>query len=335
MNEMAAIVEPTVAHGRLSPMPPEIAKAVVTVMGQIKRLAKEGTNSFQRYQYTSVDQFFEAVGPLMAEACIFTLLLESTMDVEKRETTNDRGETKSAVWLLATYDIYLFHASGSSCGPIQRSIQVPASGAQSYASAMSFVEKYFLRSLFKIPTGDADADSEDKHSLPARSNRSAPPKTSHFVNDEQMHMLGKLLTSLGKGAWEEFSQSWGIARLGELPSDKFSGALAQLQVRHAALKQSSAPSDEPATTQRRPPAPPSAKPMPISLAFDFAAHKARCVAALDFAKDFDACDGVFAHFAQNRKDDMTDAQYMEIRDLVTTRQEALDPARPQTNVEWT
>lgn len=87
-------------------------------------------------------------------------------------------------------------------------------------------------------------------------------------------------------------------------------------------------------TQRRPPAPPSARPMPISLAFDFAAHKARCIAALEFAKDFDACDGVFAHFAQNRKGDLTDEQYEELRGLVVDRQEAFEPARPQTNVEW-
>lgn len=86
--------------------------------------------------------------------------------------------------------------------------------------------------------------------------------------------------------------------------------------------------------QRRPPAPPSAKPTGGALSIDFAAHKACVAEALALAKDFDACDNVFARFGQNRKADLTDEQYSELRDLVTDRQEAFDPKLPDHTQIW-
>lgn len=150
----------------LPTMPPEIAKAIVSVMAKIKPLSKDMENKFQKYNYVSVDQFFDAVGRLMADAGIFVMAFENTIDISKQSTTDDYGKTKESVWMSAVYDLYIYHSTGSSYGPIKRSMRVSASGAQSYASAMSFVEKYFLRSLFKIPTGDMDEDGQTKENLP-------------------------------------------------------------------------------------------------------------------------------------------------------------------------
>ena len=152
-------------------MPPEIATAVVAVMSKITPLSKDSTNKFQKYDYVSVDQFYDLVGRLMSEAGIFTLLYEKSMAVGERTTTDDYGKVKTSIWLSAVYDVWLYHKSGASFGPVERSISVPAAGAQSYASAVSFVEKYYLRSLFKIPTGDGDADGEEKRNLPPTSRR--------------------------------------------------------------------------------------------------------------------------------------------------------------------
>ena len=156
-------------------MPPEIAAAVVAVMAKITPLSKDATNSFQRYDYVSVDQFYALVGRLMAEAGIFTVLYEKSMVVGERKTSDDRGNVKTSVWLSAVYDVWLYHKTGAAFGPVERSITVPASGAQSYASAISFVEKYYLRSLFKIPTGDGDTDQDDKRNLPATNGRRDTP----------------------------------------------------------------------------------------------------------------------------------------------------------------
>lgn len=288
----------TTSSVRLPPMPPEIAAAIVKVMSGIKRLAKEGTNTFQRYKFTSVDQFYEAVGPLMADAGIFTLVLETEMDVDRRETTDDRGQTKASMWLSATYDIYVYHASGICFGPVARSTQVQASGAQSYAAAMSFVEKYFLRSLFKIPTGDTDVDvdASDKRDLPSRSSGRTPPRpapTPVPISEEQGKALSNILASLDRSVWQDFSAAWKITRLGELVASDYSVALAQLQARQAAMK---------ATNGKAPPNPnkpasASTEPQQIAPAFDWDGYRA----ALKAADTAEAADAIFDEWVEKRR----------------------------------
>ena len=158
---------PADAGPKVPPMPPEIAKAIVAVMGEVKKLTKEGENKYQKYNFTSVDQFYEALGPIMAKHGLLDMALERSITTEIRETVDDYGKAKKSAWLIAEYDFWLYHESGASFGPVTRSIQVTASGPQSYAAAQSFVEKYFLRNLFKIATGDVDeVDEAPKEGLP-------------------------------------------------------------------------------------------------------------------------------------------------------------------------
>lgn len=155
------------ASGNHPTMPPEIAKSVVSVMKQVKQLGVDENNKFGGYKYVSVDKFFDSIGRLMAEADIFVLLHETSSEVAQKEAVDDRGHTKKSNWLTCGYDVFLYHSSGAEYGPIHRTIQVAATGPQSYGSAMSYAEKYFLRSLFKVPTGEQDADAEPQQGLPS------------------------------------------------------------------------------------------------------------------------------------------------------------------------
>ena len=156
------------AAAKLPPMPPEIAKAVIAVKRKIERIGKDETNTFAKFKYTSVDAFYEAVGPIMAEAGLFDLVQERSMEVTMREVAKDNGDVRKSLWLTGEYDIWMYHESGAQFGPIPRTIIVPATGPQAFGSGQSYVEKYFLRALFKIPTGDADADSERQEGVPTQ-----------------------------------------------------------------------------------------------------------------------------------------------------------------------
>ena len=104
----------------------------------------------------------------MASHGLFDIAVERSSAVEIREGMDDKGNLKKSAWLSVDLDFWLYHESGASYGPILRHIQVVAGGAQSYASAQSFAEKYFLRNLFKVPTGDVDeVDASQQVSLPA------------------------------------------------------------------------------------------------------------------------------------------------------------------------
>ena len=149
------------------PMPPEIAVAVLDVMSKVKALEKDAsTTGGSKFKYTSVDQFFELLGPLMATAGIFTVLHELNAVIDQRTTTFDNGGSKTSTWMTTEYAIWIYHKTGTAYGPVMRKIQVVASGPQSYGMGPSYVEKYFLRSLFKVPTGDEDADNHPKSGLP-------------------------------------------------------------------------------------------------------------------------------------------------------------------------
>lgn len=146
-------------------MPKSVASRVVQTGRNIKKLHHDKRNNFAEYNYVSVDSFYEAIGPIMADAGLFVILDEASVTTEKG-------------FLTANYELYLVSEEGDSYGPMHRQVTVKASGPQSYASAQSYAEKYFLRQIFKIPTGEADADAHEKVILP-----DAKPKQVYVAPD--------------------------------------------------------------------------------------------------------------------------------------------------------
>lgn len=144
-------------------MPAEIAGAVNDVCAKVKMAVKEHVNKHGGYKYVSVDKFYEDMGPLMAEAGLFLVMNEAAAESDGK-------------WLTLTFHIYLYHKSGAAFGPVVRSQGVLANGPQAYAAAQSFAEKYFIRQLFKVPTGedDTDADSHGKAPIPVTAPKRAP-----------------------------------------------------------------------------------------------------------------------------------------------------------------
>ena len=135
-------------------MPKSVAAAVVSVSKNVNKLHRDARNNFADYNYVSIDNFYEALGPLMAEAGVFTI-------VDEVKAVVDKGV------LICEYEIFLVSEEGDMYGPIKTNVTVKAQGPQAYASAKSYAEKYFLRQIFKVPTGEKiDADMHDKELLP-------------------------------------------------------------------------------------------------------------------------------------------------------------------------
>jgi hypothetical protein len=142
-------------------MPPEIAAAIIKIEGQIERLGNDEKNAHAQYSYVSIDKFYEVVGPLMAEAGLALLINETSSDIR----AGDSGKG----WLFVQYELVFMHVSGVTAPPLRRSCALPISGPQAYGAAQSYIEKQFLRQMFKIPTGDRDADdTAQNEDAPAR-----------------------------------------------------------------------------------------------------------------------------------------------------------------------
>lgn len=131
-------------------VPPEIAKAIISVKKQVRQIGVNERNEHGKYGYVSVDRFYERIGPMMAEAGLALLIDETESEVKE-------GKSGSP-WLFVQYTLAFMHESGVVSAPMRRSLAMPINGPQTYGAAQSYIEKQFLRQVFKIPTGDKDAD---------------------------------------------------------------------------------------------------------------------------------------------------------------------------------
>lgn len=136
-------------------IPPAIATAIIAVKKQVKQLGADSRNEHGKYNFVSVDKFYERIGSLMAAAGLAVLINEAHSEVREGKSGNP--------WLFCRYEITLMHESGALSGlPLSRSLALPINGPQTYGAAQSYVEKQFLRQLFKIPTGERDADETEQ-----------------------------------------------------------------------------------------------------------------------------------------------------------------------------
>jgi hypothetical protein len=122
-------------------------------MENVGGLVRDKDNKFAGYRFVSHDQIKEKVGKLFAAAGITMVCDEISAEVQDK-------------YLKCHYEIYIYHSSGASYGPVNRRIMVSANGPQAFGIAASYVQKYFLRDLLQIPTGEKEADQEPEVDLP-------------------------------------------------------------------------------------------------------------------------------------------------------------------------
>lgn len=146
--------------GEIAPhMPPAIAEAIIAVKKQVKQLGSDEKNQHGGYGYVSVDKFYDVIGKLMASAGLALLIDETSADV--------REGGKGNPWLFTRYDCRFMHESGAMGPAMRRSCALPVSGPQAFGAAQSYIEKQLLRQVFKIPTGEKDADDVAQTDAPA------------------------------------------------------------------------------------------------------------------------------------------------------------------------
>lgn len=106
----------------------------------------DSDNEYAKYKYVSIDKYYEKMRPLMNEAGIMIIPdeLESSLSEDRK-------------LYRAVYQFTIIHKDGAVWNfPIRRSITLPFTGAQSAGSALSYVEKIAMRTIFKINSGEKD-----------------------------------------------------------------------------------------------------------------------------------------------------------------------------------
>jgi len=150
-----------------TPMPKEIAGAVVLVMRAVGKLVRDGRNQHGGYKYASTDAFFEAINPACAEAGLIIkprVLHSEIINVDVWD--KDTKSMKPKRMLSSRFNVMLIHESGATWIDPEdiRTVMIDHNGPQSFGAVESYAAKAYMRTLFIVATGDKDADAQEQHS---------------------------------------------------------------------------------------------------------------------------------------------------------------------------
>lgn len=185
--------------------PPKLAAALIAVSGDVKQLGKSERNEFAKYNFVSVDRFYEAIGSLMAKHGVHVI-----PDCVESEVIANAKTGKPL--LRERWAFTILHESGESAGPFHRTVTVPAEGAQAHGSSESYAQKQFLRGVFRVPTGDKDdADYGDKAEHGVSQRKSAAQAKRDGDNETVRAMLE------GAATLEDLDARWRVVEDDWLP----------------------------------------------------------------------------------------------------------------------
>lgn len=126
--------------------PKVVAEAMMKVQKSVRKLDHDAVNDFNKYAYVSIDGYYDAIRPMLNDAEL--MIIPNEVDA----VIGNDGKTQKVV-----FEFIIMHASGATWSvPIRRTVYIQYSGAQSCGAALSYAEKFILRTLFKIPTGEHD-----------------------------------------------------------------------------------------------------------------------------------------------------------------------------------
>ncbi len=134
-----------------------IREAICAVMSDLQRLKKADHNKFANYDFTSVDDFKDAVRPLMAK---YGLFHHTTQDVFATEIITD-GKGKTHTFARFDFLITLKHISGGEEPPELITVMLPFTGAQTSGAARSYaLKECLMKGRFMASAGDMQEEAD-------------------------------------------------------------------------------------------------------------------------------------------------------------------------------
>lgn len=172
----------------------ESIPAIIADIEAIQKTKKEG--SVIKYAYRGIDEFMNALNPLLAKHCVTITpdILKNDRDVY----SNSNGTRMTNVVMHIKYTLTAKDSSSTSGTVIGEAFD---SGDKASNKAMSIALKYFIMQVFMVPTEDIDdPDDHDPSELkkqPVEEKKQAPkvidPKkpssTPNYVSPAQVARL--------------------------------------------------------------------------------------------------------------------------------------------------
>jgi len=168
-----------------------IVKAVVKTRQDVGTLGKGTLNPHGNYKYVSIDRYYETVADAASKNGLMWVIRED-------DITLNANMGKTGV-LQARYVIDIYHDSGEMIESFSAiSILHPIQGAQTIGSAMSYVDKVFMRQTFAVATGEKDIDADATN--PSDLDIKTQPKAAAKPAEKTIDLPGE------EGDWDKIEQ---------------------------------------------------------------------------------------------------------------------------------
>ena len=149
-------------------IPKSIVRAVCEIKQSLEAVSKTGKNSHGGYMFASTDDIYAALTRKMGEVGLLVTSLEDKCEIVKIDK-----DGKTVQWAHFEFSFVLSTEDDTwTDARAKRTLYIQITGPQTFQAAQSYAEKCYLRSLFKLPTGDMDLDSmpqgetmESQHAL--------------------------------------------------------------------------------------------------------------------------------------------------------------------------
>lgn len=208
----------TVAHEEAPmPYPTSLAASVVAVMAEVERLDKKEKNKFANYDFTSVDDFKDAMRPLMAKHGLYAV--PNQADFKLVEVKGDKDKVSTLAQF--DFDITLKHVTGEFEAPDRMTVLLPLTGAQTSGAARSYAIKEWFKGRFLASSG-APADMQEEVDMMDQSREGL-----RLSKADSREMYGKLQKEMREASdqrdYQALADWWARNReaLETLPKDWF------------------------------------------------------------------------------------------------------------------
>lgn len=144
----------------------KLAKSMLALAQLIEPLKKESRNDDAKFNFVSIDEYYAKVAHFAMSKGIYWTLSELHSEPQ--------GEYVYTTYNIELYDTEHNLSDENFC---VLSVAHPFQGAQTSGSSLSYAEKAFMRTAFKIVTGEPDGDhfAKPKSANPGTAGRAAPP----------------------------------------------------------------------------------------------------------------------------------------------------------------
>lgn len=137
-------------------IPFTIRRKIAAIAAAAPSLKKEDNAPDGGFNFVSIDKYYETIGKLCFEhGLLITPIEEQAVREDVTEPAQYFGAQVVTLWRIDLYDL---ESDQEAIGVLRFTLTHPYQGAQTAGSSISYVEKIAMRVLFKVVTGEKDAD---------------------------------------------------------------------------------------------------------------------------------------------------------------------------------